>query len=39
LRTYVPSEVEARLRRPKHDAVDGAVLLVGGALPAPGDLS
>ena len=39
LRTYVPSEIEARLRRPKHDAVDGAVLLVGGALPAPGDLS
>jgi len=39
LRTYFPSEIEARLRRPKHDAVDGAVLLVGGALPAPGDLS
>jgi glucosamine kinase len=39
LRTYLPTEVEARLRRPKHDAVDGAVLLVGGALPAPGDLS
>jgi len=39
LRSYLPTEVEARLRRPKHDAVDGAILLVGGALPAPGDLS
>ena len=39
LRTYLPTEVEARLRRPKHDAVDGAILLVGGALPAPGDRS
>ena len=38
LRTYFPPEVEARLRKPKHDAVDGAVLLVGGALPAPGEL-
>ncbi len=38
LRTYLPAEVEARLRKPKHDAVDGAILLVGGALPAPGEL-
>ncbi len=38
LRTYLPTDVEARLSRPKHDAVDGAILLVGGALPAPGDL-
>jgi glucosamine kinase len=38
LRTYLPTEVEARLSRPKHDAVDGAILLVGGALAAPGDL-
>ena len=38
LRAYLPSEIEARLKRPKHDAVDGAILLVGGALPAPGDL-
>ena len=39
LRPYLPAEIEARLRRPEHDAVDGAVLLVGGALPAPGGLS
>ena len=39
LRSYLPTEVEARLRRPKHDAVDGAILLVGGALPARRDLS
>jgi glucosamine kinase len=38
LRTYLPTEVEARLTRPKHDAVDGAILLAGGALPTPGDL-
>jgi glucosamine kinase len=38
LRTYLPAEVEARLRTPKHDAVDGAILLVGGALSAPGEL-
>jgi len=38
LRAYLPAEVEARLNRPQHDAVDGAILLVGGALPAPGDL-
>ena len=38
LRTYLPAEVEARLGRPKHDAVDGAILLVGGTLPAPGEL-
>ena len=38
LRTYLPTEVEARLSRPKHDAVDGAILLVGGTLAAPGDL-
>ena len=38
LRAYLPSEVEARLQAPKHDAVDGAILLVGGALPAPGEL-
>jgi len=37
LRTYLLSEVEARLRKPKHDAVDGAILLIGGTLPAPGD--
>ena len=37
LRPYLPAEVEARLRTPEHDAVDGAVLLVGGALPTPGD--
>ena len=37
LRSYLPSEVERRLRMPKHDAVDGAVLLVGGTLPAPGE--
>jgi glucosamine kinase len=38
LRTYLPSEVAARLRTPKHDAVDGAILLAGGALSAPGEL-
>jgi glucosamine kinase len=38
LRTYLPAEVEARLRTPKHDAVDGAILLVGGALSALGEL-
>ena len=37
LRSYLPAEVAARLRTPEHDAVDGAVLLVGGALPTPGD--
>ncbi len=37
LRSHLPAEVEARLRTPKHDAVDGAILLVGGTLPAPGD--
>ncbi len=39
LRSYLPTDVAARLSRPKNDAVDGAILLVGGALPAPGDLS
>jgi glucosamine kinase len=38
LRSYLPAEVEARLRRPEHDAVDGAILLVGGTLPAPEDV-
>jgi glucosamine kinase len=38
LRTYLPAEIERRLSKPKHDAVDGAILLVGGALPAPGEL-
>jgi glucosamine kinase len=38
LRTYLPAEVEARLTRPQHDAVDGAILLAGGALPTPGGL-
>jgi glucosamine kinase len=37
LRPYFPPEVEARLRTPTHDAVDGAVLLAGGALPTSGD--
>jgi glucosamine kinase len=37
LRSYLPAEVEARLRRPRNDAVDGAILLAGGALPTPGD--
>ena len=39
LRTYLPAEVETRLRNPQHDAVDGAILLVGGALPKPGELA
>jgi len=38
LRTFLPGEIEARLRTPQHDAVDGAILLVGGALPASGEL-
>ena len=38
LRSYLPTDVEARLRNPQHDAVDGAILLVGGTLPAPGGL-
>jgi glucosamine kinase len=37
LRTYLPADIEARLKKPKHDAVDGAILLVGGTLPASGD--
>ena len=39
LRTYLPTEVGTRLRNPQHDAVDGAILLVGGALPKPGELA
>ena len=38
LRAHLPAEVEARLREPEHDAVDGAILLVGGTLSARGDL-
>lgn len=37
LRPYLPVEIEARLRKPKHDAVDGAILLVGGALASAGE--
>ena len=37
LRPHLPVAVEARLMSPKHDAVDGAILLVGGALAAAGD--
>jgi len=36
LRAHLPAEIEARLRSPEYDAVDGAVLLVGGALPGRG---
>jgi glucosamine kinase len=36
LRPHFPAEVEARLEPPKHDAVDGAILLVGGSLAALG---
>jgi glucosamine kinase len=38
LRSHLPTDVAARLRDPQHDAVDGAILLVGGTLPAPGDV-
>jgi glucosamine kinase len=37
LRTYLPTEVGARLRQPQHDAVDGAIQLVGGTVAAAGD--
>jgi glucosamine kinase len=37
LRSYFPAEVEAQLRTPRNDAVDGAILLAGGTLPTPGD--
>ena len=36
LRSYLPAEIEARLRTPRNDAVDGAILLAGGTLPSPG---
>jgi len=37
LRAYLPTDVEARLHKPRRDAVDGAILLVGGVLPDSGD--
>jgi hypothetical protein len=37
LRAYLRAGVAARLRERRHDAVDGAILLVGGALAAPGE--
>ena len=33
---YLPADLAARLLAPKHDAVDGAILLAGGTLAAPG---
>ena len=38
LRPHLPAEITARLHEPKYDAVDGAILLVGGTLAAPGEL-
>jgi N-acetylglucosamine kinase-like BadF-type ATPase len=39
LRTYVPAGVATALRRPRHDAVGGAILFVGEAQAAPGENS
>jgi glucosamine kinase len=36
LRKYLPKNVAERLQAPRHDAVDGAILLVGGVVPVAG---
>lgn len=36
LRPYLPTDVALRLAVPRNDAVDGAILLAGGTLAAPG---
>jgi hypothetical protein len=33
LREYLPTDIAERLHAPRHDAVDGAILLVGGSVP------
>ena len=33
IRSYLSAELDEMLRKPMFDAVDGAILLVGGALP------
>ncbi len=32
LRPYLPADIAERLHTPRHDALDGAILMVGGAL-------
>ena len=34
IRPHLPADLSARLREPRFDAVDGAILLAGGVLPA-----
>lgn len=36
LRPYLPADVAPRLAAPRNDAVDGAILLAGGTIAAPG---
>jgi len=36
LRAYLPEEISAALQRPKYDALDGAVLMMGGRVASDG---
>ena len=37
LREFLPDTISAQLTRPKYDALDGAILMMGGAVPSQGE--